>query len=247
MPKGWEFLLTTDREVVQDSIAEARRKAKRGESVWPKYHLLWELHPVMQWLIDKVLCRLERHEAPVVVAPQLGAGRWAYLFHGILSNRRSQPVVVDWFAVSYDPSGASEIVSLDDVLARTGLRDGLSNLGESTKLQADLDEHREAAVKLAREHMLELRARRREDLRERIEADRERFELWYLRSTAQIQAYEKRRRSDGGKVRRDVAEKVRRWTETVEGRKKRREEWFQDSLQVVERPYLKLAAAFTGE
>src|SRR5262249_29573483 len=91
LPRGREFLLTTGREKVQRAIAEARKRSREGESSWPREQLLWELHPVMQWLLDKVMCRFLRHEAPLVVAPKLGKGRAAYLFQGGLSNKPSQP------------------------------------------------------------------------------------------------------------------------------------------------------------
>lgn len=68
LPDNWSFRLTTDRQQVMAAIKAARKE----EGVWPQEHLLWELHPVMQWLLDRLLVRFGRHEAPLILAPKLG-------------------------------------------------------------------------------------------------------------------------------------------------------------------------------
>jgi hypothetical protein len=111
---------------VQQAIADARKRAKQDESSWPKEQLLWELHPVMQWLLDKVMCRFLRHEAPLIVASKLGKGQAAYLFQGVLSNRRSQPVVVEWFAVHLvRPANKFRVASFEKLLTETGFETGI--------------------------------------------------------------------------------------------------------------------------
>jgi len=88
----------------------------------------------MQWLLDKVMCRFQRHEAPLVMAPKLGKGRAAYLFQGVLSNKRSQPVVVEWFAVHLRPGQPLAVGPFDKLLLETGFEQGVANTGQESKL-----------------------------------------------------------------------------------------------------------------
>ena len=68
---GWELKLTAQRDLVQDALARSRQQKDR----WPEWQLLWELHPVMEWLNDRFWptsgatkrrwCALPRASAPV--------------------------------------------------------------------------------------------------------------------------------------------------------------------------------------
>jgi ERCC4-related helicase len=248
LPKGREFLLTTDRGRVQRAIAEARRRSKEGESSWPREQLLWELHPVMQWLLDKVMCRFQRHEAPVVLAPKLGKGRAAYLFQGVLSNRRSQPVVVEWFAVHLRQAQPLSVGPFDTLLAETGFGDGLANTGQGSKLAGRVREKLPAAVEEAKRFMELLGASRAERLRERVEEDRGRFEAWHQRSLDQISKLRTHYLAVyGGTVPRNFQERLQARKRNVDDRRQQRERWLTDTFTVVGTPYLKLAAVFVGE
>lgn len=249
LPKGREFLLSTDRDRVQQAIAEARRRAKEGESSWPKEQLLWELHPVMQWLLDKVMCRFQRHEAPLIVAPKLGTGRAAYLFQGVLSNKRSQPVVADWFAVYLGPGRKRTVCTLEGkLLADTGFDRGIANPGRASSLAETVRASLPDVVCEATKYMQGLAAERRERLRQRVEEDRQRFEGWLQRSLQQIDkdrthylaAYK-------GAIPRNLQERLQNRKRSVEDRKLHRDHWLSDTFEVVGTPYLKLAAVFVGE
>jgi ERCC4-related helicase len=248
LPKGKEFLLTTDRDRVQRAIAEARRRAKEGESPWPKEQLLWELHPVMQWLLDKVMCRFLRHEAPLVLAPRLGKNRAEYLFQGVLSNRRSQPVVVEWFAVHLRQNQPLAVGPFGQLLAETGFEQGIANPGKASSLTEIVRGRLADAVKTAAGHMEGLAAERAERLRRRVEEDRKRFEGWFQRSLQQIDkdrthylaAYK-------GVIPRNLQERLQNRKRKIEERKQQRERWLTDTFDLVGTPYLKLALVFVGE
>lgn len=216
IPERWEFLLTTDRNRVQQAIADARRLAKQDEPVWPEYHLLWELHPVTQWLLDKVMCRFLRHEAPVIVAPKLGPGHAAYLFQGILSNKRSQPVIVDWFAVPQADEGFKKPITLDELVCLTGLAQGLANSGQPSKLSQALQDGLTDAVGGATAHMKRLRRERTLSAQKRLDEDNRRFDLWRKNSLSKIKQYEDSRRMASGRVPRDIAERCERQRRYVE-------------------------------
>jgi hypothetical protein len=202
----------------------------------------------MQWLLDKVMCRFQRHEAPVIITPSLGKGRVAYLFQGVLSNRRSQPVVVEWFAVHWRSAQAMVIGPFEHLLAETGFDRRIANPGQTPSLVELSRSSLAEAVRAATRHMQELGAERSERLRQRVVEDRQRFEAWLERSTQQI---EKDRTSYqaayGGRVPRDKQERLQRRRDNLVRRRQKREQWLIDTFEVVGTPYLKLAAVFVGE
>lgn len=248
LPKGREFLLTTDRDQVQKAIREARKRAKEGESSWPTEQLLWELHPVMQWLLDKVMCRFQRHEAPIILTPKLGKGRACYLFQGILSNRRSQPVVVQWFAVNWQAGKNLTVIPLERLLDETGFAPGLANPGQESKLTDKVKAKLGDAVREANRWITLHGESRSVRLNDRVEEDRKRFEGWYQRSLEQIGKLRTHYQAAyKGRIPRNLEENLQRRKKNVEDRKLKRDRWLTDTFEVVGTPYLKLAAVFVGE
>jgi hypothetical protein len=59
-------------------------------------HYLWPQHPIMDWLVDRVLTQFGRHRAPVIQNPFLELGEQAFILMGLVPNRKGQPLLVDW-------------------------------------------------------------------------------------------------------------------------------------------------------
>lgn len=92
--RGLRLRMTFDRDVAQAKLAQARRLSK---TAWPDVTFVSDVHPVVEWLVDKVLLRLGRQQAPVLLAD---VKEPTYLVQGVYCNRLGQPTVVDWMAVS---------------------------------------------------------------------------------------------------------------------------------------------------
>lgn len=90
------LLVTLNRKLADRSLVRARES---GTSSWPEISLLTDLHPVVEWLTDKVLVKLGRQEAPVITADVEAP---VYLVQGIYSNALGRPTVVKWMAVTGD-------------------------------------------------------------------------------------------------------------------------------------------------
>ncbi|MFE2286244.1 DEAD/DEAH box helicase [Streptomyces sp. NPDC059443] len=88
------LLVTLNRKLADRSLVRARES---GTSSWPEISLLTDLHPVVEWLTDKVLVKLGRQEAPVITADVEAP---VYLVQGIYSNALGRPTVVKWMAVT---------------------------------------------------------------------------------------------------------------------------------------------------
>lgn len=112
--------LTFDRAVAQRKLDEARKQKK---TMWPDISFVSDLHPVVQWLVDKVLIRLGRQQAPVFTAEVTEA---AFLMQGVYSNRLGQPTVVEWMAVTGLPD-RPRVGDLADALAAAGVGPDMVN------------------------------------------------------------------------------------------------------------------------
>ncbi|MFC5214741.1 helicase-related protein [Streptomyces coerulescens] len=111
------LLVTLNRKLADLSLVRARESSS---SSWPEISLLTDLHPVVEWLTDKVLVRLGRQEAPVITADVEAP---TYLVQGIYSNALGRPTVVKWMAVS----GGEVTDDMVGILRRAGVGPTMAN------------------------------------------------------------------------------------------------------------------------
>lgn len=117
LPEDGRLHLTTNRKRVQEEIA----KTRAGERLWPEVHLLWDLHPAVEWLNYRLLVNFGRAQAPVVtLRGALGPQEIVFLMEGEIPNRKGQAVVHSWFGVRFDCGAFQGIEELPTFLARTG-------------------------------------------------------------------------------------------------------------------------------
>lgn len=95
------------------------------------------MHPICEWLCDRLVAHMSRHAAPIVRVNQgIPAGRATFLVQTVIANRRSQPTLNAWFGVELplvdSPLLGPTITALADLIPRLGLGN-LANDG------ADLD------------------------------------------------------------------------------------------------------------
>ncbi|RAJ44768.1 SNF2 domain-containing protein [Kitasatospora sp. SolWspMP-SS2h] len=168
--------ITFDRKYAAERL-EAARDAKRGKteqtaSQWPNVSYVSDIHPVLDWLTDKVLANLKYDEAFVLahrpdtakagrIHPELPAALdgAVYLVQGVYSNAAGKPTVVEWMAVTGLEGADPRVWRMDSAfLAACGV--GPSMPGRDRILDEDgLQALVPAAVDAAEFH---LRARRAE-------------------------------------------------------------------------------------
>jgi superfamily II DNA or RNA helicase len=113
-----QITLTSDRQRIQEEIALCRKE----DRMWPELHLLWEQHPVADWINDKALSAFNRHEAPVLTVPErLKRGEALFVVTGLIPNRKGQPLIHSWFGLRYRKGALDEKLDLDDVIRISGL------------------------------------------------------------------------------------------------------------------------------
>ena len=129
-----------------------------AETAWPKVQYLWKLHPLFQWVNDKSGLLYGRGEAPVVGIPELlKPTETIFIMTGSIPNRKSTPLVDEWFGLLYDGSTYVQNLSMSEVLRRTGFRNvNIPNIDAVTEEQlAVIADLREDAVLHAQEIMLQ--------------------------------------------------------------------------------------------
>lgn len=110
-------------------LADARLKAARetSKSQWPNVSYVTDVHPVLDWLTDKVLVEIGRHQAPVLAA---AVDSPTFLVQGIYSNGQGRPTIVEWMAVSGLPGEPNTVELTAEALELYGV--GPSMPGRAT-------------------------------------------------------------------------------------------------------------------
>jgi ERCC4-related helicase len=101
-------------------LADRRLAAARETSTsqWPNVSYITDIHPVLDWLTDKVLVEIGRHQAPVLAAAVHAP---TFLVQGICSNGLGKPTIVRWMAVSGLPDDPQVVRLTAEVLRRFGV------------------------------------------------------------------------------------------------------------------------------
>jgi ERCC4-related helicase len=187
--------LTTDKTVANAALIAAQ---KDEGTMWPGTGYLGEQHPVVDWLVDKVLARYGRGEAPVftgdVASPVL-------LLLAMCSNQRGQATVVEWLAAEQTSSGSVHVEPMQAVLRAAGIGPKMVNPAASPDLAAAV-----ALIPKAIEQASAYVAERRAEQEARLELELERIRL-RARSWEQLRlerATKTTEREQAAKVRSDA-------------------------------------------
>ena len=86
--EGGRYQLVQSRE----QVTKLLRSALEGDGSWPDWHLLWEQHPLVDWLLDALGASYARHEAPVLRVASLppAPSSCQFLFPAVVSLVYSQ-------------------------------------------------------------------------------------------------------------------------------------------------------------
>ncbi|MEV4846673.1 helicase-related protein [Micromonospora matsumotoense] len=137
--------VTFDRRLAQRKLDQARQSKT---PTWPEIAFLSDVHPMVDWLVDKVLIRLGRQQAPVLTADVTAP---TFLIQGVYANRLGQPTVVQWMAVA-DLPAAPTIRPMDEVLRAANVGPTMVNRAEPIAIDP-LKALLPTAVDAARRHL----------------------------------------------------------------------------------------------
>jgi superfamily II DNA or RNA helicase len=141
------YALCADPARVAQAI-ETARQARAEEASWPKLHYLWQQHPIMEWLGDRILTHFGRHRAPLLQSANLHPDEQAFVMMSLVPNRKGQPLLVEWQVATRRNGNAFSLEPFVSFAVRAGLKAGqLPNRGHTLGLDGTTSEMQQALPK----------------------------------------------------------------------------------------------------
>jgi len=239
-PDDGQFAMTTDRSLIQKEIKRCRKE----ENAWPEVTLLWELHPVVNWVNDKVVAAFGRHEAPVLsLAGCLKPDEAIFLVFGLIPNLKSHPLIHRWFGLRFRAGKFTDTLEFAEVLKCTRLHDKrYPNANRPIDL-VGFKELLPAVVAKARERMSQCRAAYVEHITPQLnehtarlnELRNKRFDQLELRFAGEVQL-SPLQLSKKERERREIEKIFNEW-----------QTWVVDTMKTEDHPYIRIVAVLKGE
>lgn len=225
------WVLTTDRGSVMREIRACRKEDQR----WPRVHLLWQQHPAMEWLHDKILFAFGRHDAPVVELPALSPGETIVLATGILPNRKGHSLIQRWFGMRFEGDQLREQLDLDAVIKRTRFAtDEIPNPAEDRDLSS-LKRLIAPTVDAMRAEMSVAKKQFDDAIRPELEKQLAKLSAFRFARTQQLEL-------QFGKMAQRREAELRKVGTLYDEYKT----WIRETLETEDQPSIRIAAIFTG-
>lgn len=181
---GQLYKLTTDKDLVQESIEKARRK--KGD--WAEFQVLYEIHPLIRYFITKLEASIPKNEARSVKLGSLPPGEIHYVLHGQVSNNLGQPIISDFFVINRDAHHQLSSSSLRDFLDQYQINNLLHS---QTILETDnthLEDHLFEVIQYAQNsHMRPRQLDLEDEMLKKITEFEDKLHDWKNSSMEQIQ------------------------------------------------------------
>ena len=128
-PDDGRIRLTDNRGLMNDSIRRSRVGTENG---WPQYQYLWDVHPIVDWLADRLSSAFGRDTAPVARLKRMEPDEAAFVFNGVVPNLKGHPLVDEWPMILFKDGVFQGVESAPAFLARAGVGAGaLPNVGDA--------------------------------------------------------------------------------------------------------------------
>lgn len=181
---GELFKLTTDKELVQESIEKARKK--KGD--WAEFQILYENHPLIKYYITKLEASVPKNEALSVKLDQIPKGEVNYVLHGQVSNNLGQPIISDFFVLRKSNSGDMSSLSLRDFLDQYKISGSLYTKTIPDTDNSILERDLKQIVSFSQEnHMKPLQKELESKMWEKLDVFESKLKKWKESSLSQIE------------------------------------------------------------
>lgn len=232
------FKLTTNKELVEAAIEEARRKKK----TWPKFQLLYDLHPIARWLQFKILARVDKGKALVVRLRQSLPEQSAwFVFQGVSSNGKGKPVLAQTFVIGKSFAGQSigNLESFNEFVNEYRLNETLQTLeispGSLVAIRGMLPE----AIKAARNlYKLKIQGDLQDEIEGKLKQYQKKLNKWVHDSERQIEIH------FGDEDKGIVFQHKERRKKEVRYVQEQLNSFYEEYFQLENEPYIRLLAVF---
>lgn len=238
LPESGQIHLSADPARIEKEI----NRCRESENSWPEIQLLWEQHPMLEYLNDKVLASFARQQAPVMeMGEDLPEGECVFLVYAVIPNQKSQPVLYSWYGVHYRNGNYVSIRPIRYWIEKLSLT---RNDRPNPQHPADQDYYR----KLVRDVV--------ERTREAILAERQNWENKYNpKLNEHLNELEKLRGAHIQQLEFDFSERVMgERTRDEKAQKERAIEkmfddyltWIEETMTTEKKPYIRIVAVLMG-
>ncbi|AXG70817.1 RNA polymerase-associated protein RapA [Kordia sp. SMS9] len=178
------FKLTTDKALVQQAIAEARKK--KGD--WAAFQILYDLHPAIRFYMTKLEASVPKNQALAAkFSNKLPENTAWYILQGQTSNNLGQPVIADFFVVGVSESNVIDCLSITDFVKKYKLIENVYN----EEITADELQHLQTQLPIAinyakNKHMKTLQGALSKVMFSKLVAQEEKLEQWEQSSLQQL-------------------------------------------------------------
>jgi uncharacterized membrane protein YccC len=187
--------------------------------------------------------RLKRQQAPVVVAgSRLKPNEIIYITYSLIANQKGQPVIQRWLGIQFIDGKFTGIESLESLLKRTGLAQGLPNAGREPNNLGQLKQHLTEVVKQTQQQMTDYRKAFEKENRPKLDAQLEKLAALeekqvkqmdlFHENSAQIAAIKDKRHKDE--------------TDAIRSRFEEYRHWIQETMNTEDQPYIQIIAAIVS-
>lgn len=116
MPKEDELKLSTDKEFCMKEMKRCMNN-DMAEAAWPATQYLWAMHPIFNWINDKSGMLYRRGEVPLIGSPgKLSDDEFVYIIEGQVPNRKSTPVVDEWFGLHFKNGSFMGVLTMEEAV-----------------------------------------------------------------------------------------------------------------------------------
>lgn len=238
-PQDDQFVLTNDIDQMSNEIAESRGQ----QHAWPRKNYLWQLHPVMEWLNDKVLSAFGRHHAPLIRVPhKMANNNTAFILNAIYPNRKSHPIINDWVVVNFNNDQFDSFERFEQFAEQLNLKkDKLSNPAktDNTEMQQSL---LKKAITKASEYFQTIRKEKESKIDHKLQKQIDALEALRDKRVKQLAfSFEQT-----GGIQQIVEDKKQKEQKRIEQLFDDYIQWIEDTMTTENTPYIQLIAVFTG-
>jgi len=171
------YRLSLDKNTVQNGIAEARKK--KGE--WAKFQMLYDLHPVIRFLMTKLEASVDKEVALVARHGKIPGGTAWFVIHGQVSNNLGQSVISDFFVVPMKLNGGlhRQPIPLEDFISQFEINKPLLTQQIDSEPLETLSEMLTMVIVFAKElHMKQLQQIKELQMEKQLAVYQEKLKNW---------------------------------------------------------------------
>lgn len=236
MPRTDYLRLSSDKQFCMDEMKRSMQN-NMEDVAWPNTHYLWPLHPIFDWVNDKAGLLFGRGEAPLIGLPgKMSKNEYIFIVAGTIPNKKSMPVVDEWFGLRYADGKFVEELTMEQVITKTGY--GKTDLPNVNTVSQENKQAAEAMLISVVSQAQKVLKRHSENYCNRInpqiyeELDKL-IELEARHKDYQLSLFEDERRKSAKE--REVERIFNEFTT-----------WVSDTLEIGDKPYLRIVAVLTG-